>query len=97
MLMKEKREVVRRQQVDLCKLEELERLARRTERLAMDIACELHDSTDSSGYPDPPKIAAEASMAALDGSGYPDPPRLDAIVDIAAGAKSIRDGVNSLR
>ncbi|MBC8028195.1 MAG: hypothetical protein H7Y89_19545 [Steroidobacteraceae bacterium] len=93
--MKEKLEVLRRPQVDLCKLEELERLARRTESLAMDIACQLHDSTDSSGYPDPPKlVAAEAS---LDGSGYPDPPRLDAIVDIAAGAKSIRDGVNSLR
>lgn len=81
--------------VDECKLEELERLARKTEALAMDIACELHESMDGSGHPKPPNLTGEE--VALGGSGHPDPPKLDSIVEIASGAKSIRDGVNSLR
>lgn len=94
MFAKEKREA-RSAHVDLCKLEELERLARKTEGLAMDIACQLHESTNGSGHPKPPQLAGEED--AMAGSGHPDPPTLDAIVEIAAGAKSIRDGVNSLR
>lgn len=94
MFSSQKREA-RSAQVDLCKLEELERLARKTEGLAMDIACQLHESTNGSGHPSPPKLAGEE--VALAGSGHPDPPKLDAIVEIAAGAKAIRDGVNALR
>jgi hypothetical protein len=94
MLMKEKREMRSRPQVDPGKLEELERLARRTEALAMEIACELHDCMDGSGNPDPPKLGEETYLS---GSGNPDPPKLDAIVDIAYGARTIRKGVCSLR
>ena len=93
MLMKEKIEMRSRAQVDPCKLEELGRLARRTEALAMEIACELHECMDGSGNPDPPKVGEETYLS---GSGNPDPPKLDAIVDIAYGARTIREGVRSL-
>jgi hypothetical protein len=83
--------------VDPRKLEELKRLARKTECLAMELACELQ--LNGSGHPDPPVLSVMAKRkgeGSTDGSGHPDPPVLDAIVDIAYGARKIREGAGAL-
>jgi hypothetical protein len=41
-------------------------------------------------------MAKRKGEGSTDGSGHPDPPVLDAIVDIAYGARKIREGAGAL-